>query len=89
MLLPLEIKIETDIIKTSSLLNSGYRVEEPHIALPILLCRKLGIEPIKFEPDIPDVWITNKTVEVKVTVQDRKSDWIKRKYTHSCTSHTY
>ncbi len=75
--LPLEIKTERGIVRTSGLLNSGYRVEEPHIALPVLLCRKLSIEPIRFEPDAPDLWITDKVVDVRIVVGDRNSGWVK------------
>jgi len=75
--LPLEIKTGKMTIKTSGLFNSGYRVEEPHIALPVPLCRRLEIVPIRFEPDVPDLWITGSVVEVRVAAQDRQTDWIK------------
>jgi len=77
--IPIEVRKGDIVEKTSGLVNGGYRVEEPHIALPITLCKRLGIHPKKPEPYEPSLWITNESIEVRVVTEDRRTKWVSAK----------
>lgn len=46
---PIEIRMRDIIERTLGLINTGYRTEEPYIALPTHLAKKLGMHPKSIE----------------------------------------
>ena len=73
---PIEIKKDEKRELTSGLVNSGYRVEGPYIALPAGLCKKLGIVPREPEPYESSLWVTNETLFVRIVTKDKTSKWV-------------
>jgi len=74
--IPIEIRENNIIERTSGLVNGGYRTENPAIALPIPLCNKLDITAV--EPtEEPSLWLTNTFVDVRILVRDKDTEWIR------------
>jgi len=76
---PIEVRSGDIIEKTTGLLNTGYRTEEPYIAIPGSLSRRLNISPKGIEETAPSLLKTDSEVEVRVVTEDKASDWVRAK----------
>jgi len=80
---PVELRSNDTVLRTSALANSGYEAEEPEVRIPVALAKKLGfkLEGLKEEKyGVVGAEVTTYIlgdVVLRVKTGDRESSWIR------------